>query len=472
MASGILWKKAPDMRLTVVTRMTLWYAGIFTVSSAVAFVLFYLLITTLFRQQIDEDLTNKAGEFKTLMQLRGIESVKRLAILEARAAGIKKIFIRLLSPNGSVFSSSNMDYWNNIEINRAALSTLIQGQPRVFDTITISDSQDRIRVLYSFIGPDIVLQLGRSMETYGRFIRAFQRIFTITMAALTILATAVGWFLARRAMSGVDRVTQTAGRIAKGLLDERVPVNARGDEIDRLAQTFNQMVDRIEDLVRDMKEMSDNIAHDLKSPLTRIRGAAEVTLVTGSSITEYQSMAASIIEDCDRLLDMINTMLTISKTDAGIAEMEFQRLDLTAVIEDACSLYQPLAEDKSVMLECRVGERIEIDGDVRMIQRMIANLLDNAVKYTPPSGRITVELDRKNDKWVQITITDTGPGIKTEDYEKIFKRFYRGDQSRSQPGTGLGLSLARVVARAHNGNIDVTSKTGQGSTFIVTLTGS
>jgi len=457
------------MRLTVGMRLTLWYAGIFTVSSAVAFVLFYLLITSLFRQQIDEDLTNKAGELTTLMQLRGIVAVKRVAILEARAAGIKKIFIRLLSPTGAVFSSSNMSYWQNIEINQTALENLLRGQTRVFDTITISDEDHKIRVLYSLIRPDTVLQLGRSMETYGHFIKAFQRIFILTMAALTLLATAIGWFLARRAMSGVEAVTRTASRISEGSLDERVPVKTHPDEIDRLAQTFNRMVDRIQKLVSDMKEMSDNIAHDLKSPLTRIRGVAEVTLVTGSSLPEYQNMAASIIEDCDRLLDIINTMLTISKTDAGIAEFETGRINLTTLIKDACSLYQPIAEDKRIQLRCKVDTRVEIEGDMRMIQRMIANMLDNAVKYTPPSGQITVELERQADDRARVTIKDTGPGIKPEDKPNIFKRFYRGDMSRSEPGTGLGLSLARAVARAHNGNIEVESEPGQGSTFILTL---
>jgi signal transduction histidine kinase len=326
------------MRLSVVMRLTLWYAGIFTVSSAVAFVLFYLLITTLFRQQIDEELTGQAAELKTVMDLRGIDAVKRVAILEARAAGIKKIFIRLLSPTGFVFSSSNMDYWQNIEVSRPALERLLSGQSPVYDTISVSDGKDRIRVLYSFIAPGIVLQLGRSMESYGTFIRIFKRIFIVTMAGLTLLATVVGWFLARRAMSGVERVTRTAGRISAGRLDERVPVKQNQDEIDQLAQSFNRMVDRIQDLVTDIKEMSDNIAHDLKSPLTRIRGAAEVTLTTGSAMADYQSMAASIIEDCDRLLDLINTTLTISKTEAGIADIEKKELDLTAVVNDACTL--------------------------------------------------------------------------------------------------------------------------------------
>ena len=172
------------------------------------------------------------------------------------------------------------------------------------------------------IGPGVILQIGQSMENYSRFIDAFKRIFVVTMVFLIALAAGVGWFMARRAVSGVEAVTRTAQEISGGTLDERVPVNPRGDEIDQLALTFNQMLDRIQTLVTEIKEMSDNIAHDLKSPITRIRGMAEVTLATGTSVSEYQGMAASTIEECDRLLDMINTMLMISKTEAGVYSMD------------------------------------------------------------------------------------------------------------------------------------------------------
>ena len=154
------------------------------------------------------------------------------------------------------------------------------------------------------------------MESQARLLDAFKRIFIITMSFLIVLAAGVGWFMARRAVSGIEAVTHTAQKISGGSLQERVPVKPRGDEIDQLATTFNQMVDRIQTLLTEIKEMSDNIAHDLRSPVTRIRGTAEVTLTTGKSLEDYENMAASTIEDCDRLLDMINTMLLISK-DGG-----------------------------------------------------------------------------------------------------------------------------------------------------------
>ncbi|MFQ5486368.1 MAG: ATP-binding protein, partial [Desulfobacterales bacterium] len=268
-----------------------------------------------------------------------------------------------------------------------------------------------------------------------------------------------------RALAGVETVTDTAKRISEGSLNERVPVKKRGDEIDQLAITFNQMLDRIQTLVVGIKEMSDNIAHDLKSPITRIRGMSEITLSTGASLKDHETTEASTIEECDRLLDMINTMLLISKTEAGIDHLDRTSIDITAVVRDACDLFQSLAEDKGLELVCNATGTFFLNGDIRLIQRMIANLLDNAIKYTPCNGRVELMVCLSNDRGVDISVKDTGIGISPQDLPHIFERFYRSDPSRSQGGTGLGLSFAQTVAKAHGGHITVVSAPGEGSTF-------
>ncbi|HLA05653.1 MAG TPA: HAMP domain-containing sensor histidine kinase, partial [Syntrophales bacterium] len=295
-------------------RLTVWYAGIFTLSSLIAFVLFYALITSVIRERTDQELVNQAGKFSTVLQEQGIGAVENFAFLETQEAGVRKVFFRLLYPTGQAFSSSNMSHWKDIGVHKAAIERLLAGSNQVFETVSLQDRKDQVRVLYTAIGPRVILQIGQSMEHYIRIIDAFRGIFLITMALLVALATGVGWFMARRALSGVEIITRTAQTISGGTLEKRVPVKNRGDEIDQLAMTFNQMLDRIQILVAEIKQMSDNVAHDLKSPLTRIRGIAEVTLTTGKSMAEYEGMAASAVEECDRLLDMINTMLMISKT--------------------------------------------------------------------------------------------------------------------------------------------------------------
>jgi heavy metal sensor kinase len=289
------------------------------------------------------------------------------------------------------------------------------------------------------------------------------------MAVLFVLAAVVGWFMAKRALSGIDTVIQTARRISDRSLDERVPVKKQVDEIDQLAITFNQMLDRIQKLVTEIKEMSDSIAHDLRSPITRIRGIAEISLTTGSSLKEYESMAGNTIEECDRLLDMINTMLIISKTEAGLGQFDRKELDIARVVRDACELFLPMAENEGLSLVCDAPQRLIINGDIRMIQRMISNLLDNAVKYTPAGGKIDVTAHPDGRQSVQIAINDTGIGISAADIPHVFERFFRCDPSRSQTGTGLGLSFARAIARAHGGDVTVTSVPNQGSAFTVFL---
>jgi signal transduction histidine kinase len=290
------------------------------------------------------------------------------------------------------------------------------------------------------------------------------------MAALFALAVVLGWFMARRALAGVENVTRTARRIADdGRLAERVPVGKGGDEIDRLAATFNRMLDRIQGLVTGIKEMTDNIAHDLKSPITRIRGQAEMALTGAGPATDLENMAATAVEECDRLLEMINTMLFISRTEAGVSKPELKPMDLAAVVRDACGLFQSLADDKQIALTWDAPERLDFTGDVRLLQRMLGNLLDNAIKYTPEGGSVRVSLQPEPDRSVSIAVRDSGAGVSETDLPRIFERFYRGDPSRSQAGTGLGLSFARAVARAHGGDITVESSGPSGATFRIEL---
>ncbi len=455
---------------TLAFRLTLWYGGIFALSLCAAFAFFYLFISSVLKDGIDEELRSRLRKLDSLLQVNGIEAVRRVAVVEAQAGGEKQIFIRLFYPDGTTFSSSNMSYWNDIPISRNAVDRIIEGEVRVFDTVTISNRKHRVRILYSVISPGILLQLGQSLEARDRFSEAFRKIFALTMTVLGLFAGITGWFMAKRATTGVEAVTRMARGISEGAaLNQRVPVDNREDEIARLAVTFNQMLDRIETLVKNIKEMSDNIAHDLKSPLTRIRGSAEITLTTGKTMDEYQFMAAGVIEESDRLLDMINTMLAISKTEAGVELMEGGPVDIGELVADACDLFEPMAEDKGVKLWLKEKIPCKVRGNIPMIQRMMANLIDNAIKYTPFGGKVDLFVAGSEQGNVIIRVVDTGIGISEKDLPHIFERFFRCDPSRNQMGTGLGLSLARAVARAHGGDIQVESSAGAGSSFSVIL---
>lgn len=453
---------------TLAFRLTLWYTLVFILSAAIAFALFYVLIVRIINQRTDADLLAQSNRLSQIYEFQGSSMLQQAALLQAQAAGEQKMFFRLFYPSGVFFASSNLSYWKDIGIDhRAVDAVLAKGAPYVYVTQDVPSHAYGARVIYRQIGP-VMLQLGYSLQYEGRLLRTFQRTFMVTMAGLLVLAIAVGWFMARRALAGVALVTRTAQQISEEDLDTRVPVEQRHDEIDQLAVTFNQMLDRIKQLVGGIREMNGNIAHDLRSPITRIRGLAEVTLSSGGGIDDYARMAGSTIEECDRLLHMINTMLAISRTEAGVDPKTFQTVDMAELVRTACGLFQPLAEDKGIALGCDAGKPCPVSGNESMLQRLTANLLDNAVKYTQANGTVRVSVTGRAGI-VRMMVQDNGPGINPKDQARVFERFFRADQSRSQNGAGLGLSLALAIVHAHGGWIDLESEPGQGCMFTVSL---
>lgn len=465
----MFFARVNKLRHSLAFRLTLWYVFVFVLSAMVAFTLFYLLILRLINQRTDDDLITSANRLAQVYALEGGEMLRRAALLQVQATGEQKMFFRLFYPSGVFFSSSNMTFWKNIGIDRRAVDAVFeQGRPYSLATQPIPRQPFNARIIYKRIGVNVVLQLGYSLQGEGHLVLTFKRTFVFTMGVLLLVAVAMGWVMARSALSGVASVTQTAQKISEEDLDTRVPVQHRHDEIDQLAVTFNQMLDRIKLLVSGTRQMNDNIAHDLRSPIARIRGLAEVTLTGDGGIEEYAQMAASTVEECDRLLQMINTMLTISRTEAGVDPMTFETVDLAESAIEACVLFQPLAEDKGISMQCGAADPCLVKGNPQMLQRLLANLVDNAIKYTDPGGSVRVSVDRIESN-VRMEVQDTGPGIPPEDHKRIFQRFYRGDQSRTLGGAGLGLSLAQAIVRAHGGEISLQSQPGQGSTFAVLI---
>lgn len=453
---------------TLALRLALWYAIIFTISSFGAFLFFNLLIKSGLRERTDGELLTEVSELSSHLVFGGLAAVKLDIIHDVDSTGVDRMFLRLLSSNGETLVSSNMSSWGDITINKAALQLLSRGGNHVFETLNTSNRKHKVRILYGAIGPNKILQMGKSLEDDERFMEAFRESFVVLMAVLMAVGALIGWFMAKRALLGVEEVTRTAEEISEGDIERRVPLRARGAEIERLANTFNNMVDRIHSLLRGMREMTDNIAHDLKSPITRIRGIAEMTVTNSDSLDEFKTMAANTIEECDNLLEMIKTMLDISELEAGAGDLVMREVDMATVVADACELFQPLAEDKDIAVVVEVSREAFVDGDIQRLQRMVANLLDNAIKYTPPEGTVTVSINGDTDQ-IFLSVSDTGVGISGEGLAKVFERFYRCDPSRSHDGAGLGLSLVMAVACSHGGDVAVTSAPGKGSSFTVSL---
>ncbi len=460
-------KRLLNLKGTLSFRLTLWYTVIFIFSSLLALSIFYYRISSITMERIDAELLEEMEEFSTLRSEEGLEQVKAEMALEVKSED-EEIFYRLLSIDGQVLAMSSTQPWGRLEVSGNILRDLRDQSRPVLGTLDIPNYKYKVRTIYGSISPTEVLQIGLSLEDNEKYLKVFRDLLFLLMIPLFIFSALIGWFLSRQALLGVEEVTLTAIDISKGSYDKRVQVKRRSYEVDRLANTFNGMLDRIQALLKSMREMTDNIAHDLRSPLTRIRGIAEMTLFSKNSIKDYENMAASTIEECDNLIEMINTMLDITETEAGVGEFKIEKVNLSRLILDACELFRPTANEKGVNIITILPDKLHCQGDSNKLQRLVTNLLENSIKYTESEGSVTISASLDNGQ-VNIIFEDTGIGISEKDLPKIFERFYRCDMSRSKAGIGLGLSLAKAIANAFGGDIRVKSALNKGSAFLVTL---
>lgn len=457
-----------SLRGTLALRLTAWYGGIFAAWSLLAFALVYALMIALVQSRTDADLHEDIGEFAALLDMADLERVKSDIRLETQGGAAEDVFLRLWSTDGRLLMASDLSAWSGLPDLSARIASGAGLSEPVIGTLELPQREYATRTIYGRIGPELVLEVGESLEDDEDLLESLFTGFLIVLATVILLGAPIGWFMARRALRGVEEVTRTAMDIADGALDQRVTPVARGDEIDRLAQAFNTMLDRIQALILGMREMTDNLAHDLRSPVARIRASAEMALAGDGSSTGWKELATDTTEECDRLLEMINTTLDIAEAESGAAKLRIAAIDLVEIVGDACDLFGTVAEDKGITLWTELPERCVIRADRQRLQRVLANLLDNALKYTPPGGRVTVGLV-EDDGRVRLSVSDNGVGISVEDQSRIFQRFYRCDWSRSEYGNGLGLSLALAFVRAHGGDITVHSRVGEGSSFTVLL---
>jgi heavy metal sensor kinase len=457
-------KKIRNLRHTLALRLTLWYAGVFAVSSLLAFALAYVLIAAVVQKQTDEDLQEDIEEYAAYLRRGGLDRVKAEMAVETEGGEANKTFIRVWVSGGRPVMTTDLTAWAGLMEAPDALAQLADTDEPIRETLKLPAREHKVRTIHGLLAPGVVIQIGESLEENEEFLATLRWGFVLVVLVVMIVGGPVGWFMARRALRGVQQLTRTAAAIADGALDRRVTVGPHGDEIDTLARTFNTMLERIQALIIGMREMTDNLAHDLRSPLGRIRASAEMILLGGGSKAEAEAMVAITAEECDRLLELINTTLDIAEAESGAAKLKLTDIDLVEMVADAVELFQPLAEDKQITLATDLPECCPLQGDRHRLQRVIANLLDNALKYTPGGGRVHIKLRDEGER-LELAVEDTGIGIPADETARIFERFYRCDRSRSERGNGLGLSLALAFMRAHGGDIRVNSTPGQGSAF-------
>ncbi|MGB7259122.1 MAG: ATP-binding protein [Pseudolabrys sp.] len=437
---------------TTTFKLTLVYLTVFALFAA--FLLAYFALNT--RRLITEQITDTVNaEITGLSEQYRLGGIRRLVlVIDARAR----------RPGSSLYLVTTFA-GESLAGNVGSLAPGILDNPgwaessyRRLDETDGTEHHALVRVFQ--LPGGFRLLVGRDLEERERLYHIVLSAGRWSVAIVVVLGLAGGLLVTRRVLRRVDAMTETTRTIMEGDLGGRLPVAGTGDELDRLAENLNLMLERIEVLMRGLKEVSDNIAHDLKTPLTRLRNRAEEALRSATSESEYRAVLDHTIEESDGLIRTFNALLMIARAESGVAREDMNEFDAAEIARDVGELYEPLAEEKGIALKVEAAAPAPVKGNRELVSQALANLVDNAIKYAGPEQKpangappeILVRALNDGDR-ILLTVADAGPGIPEGDRARAVERFVRLEQSRSLPGSGLGLSLASAVARLHGGEL-------------------
>jgi len=439
---------------TTAFRLTLVYLFLFALFAASLLGYFAWNTRRLITEQITSTVSAEVGEVTEIYNRRGLLGLIRT--VEHRALRPGANLYLLTNPAGVAIAG-----------NVGSLAPGVMGMQGWTETAYRLDDNDntdhRALVRVTEMTNGFRLLIGRDLEERQRLFGIVARAAQWSILVVVVLGIGGGIFVARRVLQRIDAMTGTTRRIMAGDLSGRLPVGRSGDELDRLAENLNIMLERIEALMVGLKEVSDNIAHDLKTPLTRLRNRAEESLAKSSCEADYRAALERTIEESDSLIRTFNALLMIARAESGQARGNMDDFDAADVASGIHELYEPLAEDDGMSLHVKTASS-PLHGNRELISQALANLVENAIKYGKPVVRpidpeavaatkeILIEARREGDA-VLLSVTDHGPGIPEGDRKHAVERFVRLDSSRSQPGSGLGLSLASAVATLHGGEL-------------------
>jgi signal transduction histidine kinase len=433
-------------RRTFGLQLALWYATLF-VSGAIAivFVTYYLTATSL-AQRDHQIINGKLGDYAAAYLRGGVRVLANTVRAEQQVAP-ERLFVRVVDRGVESVVLSNNEGWD----------------------------PGKIEVVSATLADGTLVQVGKSTEARDDLLSRFRAALGIVTLFIVVIALTGGWLATRSALFPIRRLTTAVQRIIRtGRTDARVPLAGTGDAIDELTSLFNTMLDKIEGLVTAMRGALDNVSHDLRTPLTRLRGTAEMALASqpvgepAQQVEYYRELLADCVEESDRVLVMLNALMDISEAESGTMQLRREPVPLGDIVARAIDLYRDVADAKGVSLAVGVSEDVVVTADRTRLEQVAANLIDNAVKYTPSGGHVDVDVRREGEAAV-LRVRDSGPGIPADELPRIFDRLFRGDTSRTERGLGLGLSLVKAIIEAHGGQVTVNSELGRGSSFSVSL---
>jgi len=449
------------IRRTLGLRLSVWYASVFVFGMIALAVLTYTLLASGLAQRDHDIIYATLREYASRYELGGLPALQRAVELEQRTGDQERLFVRVLGPGASAIFTRDPRGWSGF-----AQEDLGESRSTLED---LHDRQAVLEVASARLFDGTILQVGKTNEIRLALLRQFKRIVGLVSVIALVVGVVGGLVLTRSTVKPIyDLIDVLQGIIRTGRTDTRVPArNARGDAVDELSALFNTMLDRINALLAAMGDSLDNVAHDLRTPLARLRGVAERALQPGTAADQREALE-TCLEESERILSMLNTLMDISEAETGVVQLKREPVALGPLLAEVVELYEDVADARRISVALEDGGDVIVSGARDRLRQVFANLLDNAIKYSGEGGEVRLRIRSEGNEAV-VTVSDTGAGIAAEHLPRIWERLYRADSSRSSRGLGLGLSLVKAYVHAHGGSVDATSEPGRGSTFTIRL---
>ena len=449
------------------SRLAMWYFGLFAASTVVVLGLAYALLAVSLRAR-DRDLVESTlVRYAAAFERRGLSGLDAAIKADNATGRYEPLFVRVLTSGGALTYTNMPNGWSGF--NRDQLwSPPLLGQQR-WAEVDAAGGDERLEIASALLPGGEIFQVGKSTAARDDLLARFRGTALVLLGVAVLTAAAGGATLTWSGLRPLRDMTRAVGTILEtGNVRARVPVAHSGDPLDDAGVLMNSMLDRIETLIAGLRGSLDNVAHDLRTPIARLRATAETALTEGRGPDEYRHALADCLEETERVIAILDALMDIAEAESGVMRLRTEDTDLVGLVRSALDLYDDVAEEKHIRLTLDAPDRLPASVDAARMRQAVANLVDNAVKYTPPGGRVTVTA-RLEETGPIVRVSDTGIGIVPADLPHIFERLYRGDRSRSERGLGLGLTLVKSIVEAHGGRVDVESVPRAGSVFTIRL---